>query len=230
MIHVVTGSEDGSALSECPWLAHYRTRAGMLDARRSGKRLLDITVAVVALLLAAPVLLIAVAALKLTSPRAHAFFVQERTGYRGRRFKLYKLRTMVPDAESLKGQLAHLNGRSWPDFKIERDPRITRVGRILRATSVDELPQLFNVLRGDMSLVGPRPTSIGTDGYAPWQYERFEVKPGLTGLWQVSARDSSSFDQRVRLDIAYLTHQSVRLDLAILVRTVPVVLLGRGAM
>lgn len=230
MIHVVSETEDGSALAECPWLAHYQTRAGMLDARTRGKRLIDITVASVLLMLAAPLLLVALAALKLTSPRAHAFFVQERTGYRGHRFKLYKLRTMVPNAESRKDELAHLNGRSWPDFKIERDPRITRVGRILRATSVDELPQLFNVIRGDMSLVGPRPTSIGPDGYAQWQCERFEVKPGLTGLWQVSARDSSSFDQRVRLDIAYLTHQSLRLDLAILARTVPVVLLGRGAM
>ena len=230
MIHVVTGADDGSALAECPWLAHFETRAGMLDARTHGKRLLDITVASLLLLFAAPTLLAALVALKLTSPRARAFFVQERTGYRGRRFKLYKLRTMVPDAEAHKDELAHLNGRSWPDFKIERDPRITRLGRILRATSIDELPQLFNVIRGDMSLVGPRPTSIGPDGYTQWQRERFEVKPGLTGLWQVTARDSSSFDQRVRLDIAYLTHQSLRLDLAILARTVPVVLLGRGAM
>jgi lipopolysaccharide/colanic/teichoic acid biosynthesis glycosyltransferase len=228
-MRVVAGSGDGSAFAECPWLTHYPTRSGRLDARATGKRLFDISVSCVALLLSLPVLLIAVTAIKLTSPRAPVFFMQERTGYLGRRFKLYKLRTMVLDAEARKADLGHLSARHWPDFKINRDPRITRVGRILRSTSVDELPQLLNVLRGDMSLVGPRPTSLGPEDYSQWQSERFEVKPGLTGLWQVSARDSSSFDHRIRLDIAYLTHQSLRLDLAILTRTVPAVLLRRGA-
>jgi lipopolysaccharide/colanic/teichoic acid biosynthesis glycosyltransferase len=227
-MRIVTGSGD-SAFAECPWLTHYRTRSAPLDAPSRGKRLLDISIASVGLLLALPALLVGIAAIKLSSPRHPVLFVQERTGYRGRRFKLYKLRTMVVRAEALKAELGHLNARLWPDFKIERDPRITRVGRILRLTSVDELPQLLNVLRGDMSLVGPRPTSLGPDGYERWQCERFEAKPGLTGLWQVSARGSNSFDHRVRLDIAYLTHQSLRLDLAILARTVPTVLLGRGA-
>ena len=229
MMHIVNGTEADSALAECPWLAHYRTRSGLLDARATGKRAFDIVVSAVGLVLAAPVLLLAMLAIKLTSPRNHVFFVQERTGHRGRRFRLYKLRTMVGDAEDRKTGLGHLNDRNWPDFKIEHDPRVTRIGRILRLTSIDELPQLVNVLRGDMSVVGPRPTSLRPDGYSRWQFERFEVKPGLTGLWQVSARDSSSFDHRVRLDIAYLTHQSFRLDLAILVRTVPTVVLGRGA-
>ena len=228
-MHIVARPGDGSAFAECPWLAHYPKRARMLDARTTGKRLFDIVISALGLLLALPMLLLAVVAIKLTSPRDPVLFVQERTGYRGRRFKLYKLRTMVVDAEQRKAELGHLNARRWPDFKIEGDPRITRVGKILRASSVDELPQLVNVLRGDMSLVGPRPTSLGVGGFERWQCERFEVKPGLTGLWQVSARDSSSFDHRVRLDIAYLTHQSLRLDLAILARTVPAVLLGRGA-
>jgi lipopolysaccharide/colanic/teichoic acid biosynthesis glycosyltransferase len=229
VIHIVTPSGDGSAFAECPWLARYRFRARLLDARATGKRCFDILISAIGLLLCLPVLLLAVAAIKVMSPRHPVLFVQERTGYRGRRFKLYKLRTMVVDAEARKAELGHLNARRWPDFKIERDPRITRVGRILRATSIDELPQLVNVLRGDMSLVGPRPTSRGVDGFTRWPCERFEVNPGQTGLWQVTARDSSSFDHRIRLDIAYLTHQSLRLDLAILARTVPVVLLGRGA-
>ena len=158
-----------------------------------------------------------------------AFFVQERTGFGGRRFRLFKLRTMVPHAEDLKQTLTHLNARSWPDFKVDHDPRVTRIGRILRMTSLDELPQLWNVLRGDMSIVGPRPTSLEPVAYAGWQCERFEMRPGMTGLWQVSARGSSSFVTRIRLDIAYLTHQSLRLDAAILIRTVPAVLFGRGA-
>src|SRR5690349_18634582 len=111
------------------------------------------------------------------------FFVQDRTGYRGKPFRLYKLRTMVPDAEARKAELAHLNDRQWPDFKIAHDPRVTRIGRVLRATSIDELPQLFNVLRGQMSLVGPRPTSLASSEYELWQAERFGVRPGLTGLW-----------------------------------------------
>jgi lipopolysaccharide/colanic/teichoic acid biosynthesis glycosyltransferase len=193
------------------------------------KRVLDVAVAGVALLCAAPLILLAAVAIKLTCPGGRVFYVQHRTGYRGRSFRLYKLRTMVPDADAQKERLAHLNERQWPDFKIVRDPRVTPVGRILRATSIDELPQLFNVLRGDMSLVGPRPTSLPPSGYAPWQCERFGVRPGLTGLWQVTARDASSFDHRLRLDIAYASRRSLRLDLAILARTVPTVLLGRGA-
>jgi lipopolysaccharide/colanic/teichoic acid biosynthesis glycosyltransferase len=229
MMRIVAGSADRSALAEVPWLSHYRTRSRLLDARARGKRIVDVVIASVALVSIAPLLLLAMVTIKLTSPRDRVLFVQERTGFRGRRFRLYKLRTMVSDAEARKADLGHLNERHWPDFKIDDDPRVTRVGRILRSTSVDELPQLWNVLRGDMSLVGPRPTSLGPDSYERWQSERFEVKPGLTGLWQVSARDSRSFDHRVRLDIAYLTHQSLRLDLTILARTVPAVLFGRGA-
>ena len=136
---------------------------------------------------------------------------------------------MVPDAETRKEQLLHLNSRTWPDFKVERDPRVLKVGRLLRSTSIDELPQLFNVLRGDMSLVGPRPTSLAACEFPPWQQERFSIKPGLTGLWQISRRDEPSLDCRVRLDVAYATRRCLALDLMILWKTAPAVVHGRGA-
>ena len=227
---IVDDAAQGCALEDCPWLAHYPMRGSLPGSHELGKRIFDLVAASIALVVAIPLLALAALIIKATSPRGPVCFVQLRTGYQGRQFKLLKLRTMVPDAEAQKAQLAHLNARCWPDFKIEHDPRITRVCRVLRATSIDELPQLFNVLRGDMSLVGPRPTSMSPDRYTLWQYERFDVRPGLTGLWQISARDSSSFDHRLRLDIAYAARQSLRLDLAILVRTVPVVVLGRGAL
>ena len=145
-------------------------------------------------------------------------FVQLRTGRGGRRFKMYKFRTMVVNGEELKKTYAHLNELTWPDFKLSEDPRVTRVGRVLRKTSLDELPQIFNVLRGDMSLVGPRPTSFAPSTYALWQTERLEVLPGITGLWQVSGRSDVDFDQRLRMDIEYIAHRSVWLDLCILLR------------
>jgi lipopolysaccharide/colanic/teichoic acid biosynthesis glycosyltransferase len=156
-------------------------------------------------------------------------FVQDRTGYGGRRFRMFKFRTMVPNAAQLKQQLAHLNELTWPDFKISNDPRITRVGRVLRRTSLDELPQIFNVLKGDMSLVGPRPTSFDASTYALWHTERLEVMPGLTGLWQVSGRSTLDFADRLRLDIEYIERQSVWLDMSILLRTVTAVFAGTGA-
>jgi lipopolysaccharide/colanic/teichoic acid biosynthesis glycosyltransferase len=142
---------------------------------------------------------------------------------------MFKFRTMVENAEHLKSQLQHLNVLTPPDFKIPNDPRITRVGRVLRATSLDELPQLWNVVRGDMSLVGPRPTSFAPDTYELWQTRRLEAKPGLTGLWQVSGRHAVTFDDRLRLDDWYMRHASLRLDVSILARTVPVMLRKEGA-
>ena len=147
-------------------------------------------------------------------------FVQQRTGKGGRRFSMYKFRSMVPNAEELKAKYAHLNELQWPDFKITNDPRITRLGRFLRKTSLDEIPQLFNVLLGDMSLVGPRPTSFGAETYKLWQTERLDVLPGLTGLWQVEGRASLEFDDRLRLDIIYIERRSMMLDIVILFRTV----------
>lgn len=156
-------------------------------------------------------------------------FTQLRTGLGGKRFRMYKFRTMLRNAEQLKDQLAHLNKLSGPDFKIDDDPRITRTGRWLRKTSLDELPQVFNVLRGDMSLVGPRPTSFDASTYDLWHTERLEVRPGITGLWQISGRSDVDFDERLRLDIEYIENQSLWLDLTILYRTVAVVFARRGA-
>jgi lipopolysaccharide/colanic/teichoic acid biosynthesis glycosyltransferase len=136
---------------------------------------------------------------------------------------------MVPNADVLKKELAHLNELQWPDFKITNDPRITRMGRFLRKTSLDELPQLLNVLRGDMSLVGPRPTSFSPETYELWQTERLDVMPGITGLWQIMGRGSMEFDDRVRLDVAYIERRCVWLDIQILLRTVAVVWKQRGA-
>jgi lipopolysaccharide/colanic/teichoic acid biosynthesis glycosyltransferase len=227
---IVDDDAKGCALETCPWLVRFPLRNALPGSRQFAKRAIDVALAGFLLFIALPVLAVAALAIKLTSPGGPVLFRQRRTGYQGRQFTLFKLRTMVPDAEARKAELSHLNARTWPDFKIEHDPRITRVGRVLRATSIDELPQLLNVLRGDMSLVGPRPTSLAHDKYALWQYERFDVRPGLTGLWQIAGRESSSFDHRLRLDIAYATRQSLWLDLTILVRTIPVVVLGRGAL
>ena len=129
----------------------------------------------------------------------------------------------------MKAQLSHLNELQWPDFKITNDPRITRIGRILRKTSLDELPQLLNVLKGEMSLVGPRPTSFSAETYQLWQTERLDVVPGLTGLWQIVGRGSTEFDERLRLDIAYIERRCLMLDIEILIRTITAVFEQRGA-
>jgi lipopolysaccharide/colanic/teichoic acid biosynthesis glycosyltransferase len=157
------------------------------------------------------------------------FFKQKRTGKGGRRFTMYKFRTMVKNAEELKLTYAHLNELTWPDFKITDDPRVTSIGRLLRKTSLDELPQIINVLKGDMSLVGPRPTSFEASTYDLWHTERLEVLPGITGLWQVNGRSDLDFDDRLRLDIAYIENQSLWLDIEILFRTVAAVFSQRGA-
>lgn len=192
------------------------------------KRLLDIILCLVALPGVLLVLVVCAIVIRLDS-RGPVLFVQTRTGRAGRRFRMYKLRTMVEGADRLQSQYAHLNGLSYPDFKIVADPRVTRVGRLLRKSSLDELPQIFNVLRGDMSLVGPRPTSFSADTYSLWHTARLEVPPGLTGLWQISGRNDLDFDERLRLDIAYIRNRSFALDLRILYRTFSVVVSGRGA-
>jgi lipopolysaccharide/colanic/teichoic acid biosynthesis glycosyltransferase len=142
---------------------------------------------------------------------------------------MYKLRTMVKNAEELKSQLFHLNELTWPDFKITNDPRVTRVGKILRRASLDELPQIVNVFLGHMSLVGPRPTSFTSDKYKRWHTARLEVRPGITGLAQISGRCELDFDDRLRMDIAYLKNRCVWLDLQILLRTVTSIVKGKGA-
>jgi lipopolysaccharide/colanic/teichoic acid biosynthesis glycosyltransferase len=192
------------------------------------KRAIDVAVCLAALPIILPILALCCLAIKLDSP-GPIFFFQNRTGRGGRRFKMYKLRTMVKNAEELKEKYKHLNLLSYPDFKIANDPRITRVGRMLRKTSLDELPQIFNVFCGDMALVGPRPTSFKASTYSLWHTARLQLKPGLTGLWQVSGRNELDFDERVRLDIAYQRHQCLWLDLQIMFRTISAVFTARGA-
>ncbi len=192
------------------------------------KRVVDVVVSLLLLPFVGVVLGLCALAIRLDSP-GPVFFYQLRTGRGGRRFRMYKLRTMVKNAEELKARYAHLNVLSYPDFKIIDDPRVTRVGRVLRKTSLDELPQILNVLRGDMSLVGPRPTSFGAQTYRLWHTARLEVQPGLTGLWQVSGRNELDFDDRLRLDISYIRHRSAALDTRILLRTFGAVLSRRGA-
>lgn len=162
------------------------------------------------------------------SPGAPVFFIQKRTGKGGKRFDMYKFRTMIPDAEALKSNYMHLNELQWPDFKITNDPRVTRIGRFLRKTSLDELPQMFNVLKGDMSLVGPRPTSFSADTYRLWHTERLDVQPGVTGLWQIVGRGETEFDDRLRLDIIYIEKRCFSLDLYILYKTILPVLQRKG--
>ncbi len=195
---------------------------------RTGKRVLDIVLCLVAF----PVFLIitgVVAVLIWSDEPGPVFFAQLRTGKGGRRFRMYKFRTMVMNAEALKANYAHLNELTPPDFKITDDPRVLRIGRWLRKTSLDELPQLINVLKGEMSLVGPRPTSFDMSTYALWHTERLEVLPGITGLWQVSGRSAVDFDERLRLDIEYIERQSLAFDIEIMFRTVAAVWRGNGA-
>ena len=193
-----------------------------------GKRAFDLAVCLLLAPVVLPLLVLCAIAIFLESPTAPVHIAQERTGKDGVRFRMFKFRTMVPNAEALKLVYAHLNERAWPDFKISNDPRITRVGRFLRQTSLDELPQLINVVCGQMSLVGPRPTSFEPSTYSFWHTVRLEVKPGITGLWQVEGRNKTDFDERLRLDIEYIRRRSLALDLKILLKTVPAVLRRSG--
>lgn len=192
------------------------------------KRILDIFVCLMVMPVILPVIALCGLLIWLDDP-GPILFKQLRTGKGGRRFKMYKLRTMSTRAEELKLKYAHLNELTWPDFKITNDPRVTRVGRFLRKTSLDELPQIFNVLKGDMSLVGPRPTSFDASTYSLWHTERLEVLPGLTGLWQVSGRSNLDFDKRLQLDIEYIEQRSFWLDIHIIIRTVTSIFSQDGA-
>jgi len=198
--------------------------------RTEAKRIIDLAVAIILLVLAAPLFALVAIAIKLDS-RGPVCFVQERVGFNKRRFRMIKFRTMTIDAEERMKDLEHLNEKSGPIFKIRNDPRITGVGRWLRKTSIDELPQLVNVLLGDMSTVGPRPLSVrdATRMEEAWQKRRFSVKPGLTCLWQVSGRSNLSFEQWMQLDLEYIDHWSLGLDASILLRTIPAIVLARGA-
>ncbi|HEY7450493.1 MAG TPA: sugar transferase [Vicinamibacterales bacterium] len=192
------------------------------------KRLLDVILCMAALPFVLLVLGVCAVLVWLDDP-GPIFFTQLRTGQGGRRFKMLKFRTMVVNAEELKQVYAHLNEHTWPDFKITNDPRVTRMGQFLRKTSLDELPQLFNVLKGEMSLVGPRPTSFSASTYDLWHTARLEAVPGITGLWQIKGRSDVDFDDRLRLDIEYIEHRSIGLDIRILVGTVVAIFTRRGA-
>ena len=203
--------------------AMFASRAMRRASMPRWKRALDVGLCVVALPILVPLAVLVALAIRIDSP-GPVMFPQWRTGRDGRRFKMLKFRTMVRDAEERKAELAHLNILPPPDFKIPDDPRITKVGRFLRRTSLDELPQVINVLRGEMSLVGPRPTSFSASTYSLWHTERLEATPGITGLWQVTARGTSSFDERLRLDLEYVERMSLLTDLRILWRTVSAVM------
>jgi lipopolysaccharide/colanic/teichoic acid biosynthesis glycosyltransferase len=193
------------------------------------KRGVDAAGAGFGLLVTSPILLAAALAVKLSSP-GPVIFAQRRAGIGGRWFNIYKFRSMYVDAEARKAELQHLNEQDGPAFKIKNDPRVTRVGRFLRSTSIDELPQLFNVLRGDMSFVGPRPPTLDEVAkYSTWYRRRLEVTPGITCIWQVSARSQVSFEEWMRMDIRYIRQFGLWQDIKLLMGTLPSVLLRRGA-
>ncbi len=214
-----------------PWVLRPAWRPAIRGWSRYevAKRIVDVVAASVLLVLLAPVMAVAAVLIKLTS-RGPVLFMQTRAGLRGAPFTMYKFRTMRVGAEQARASLGHLNEKDGPVFKITNDPRLTVVGRWLRQSSIDELPQLFNVLRGEMSLVGPRPLWMPeaqrTEGSARL---RTDVKPGLTCLWQISGRSELSYQEWVELDLFYVHHRSMWLDLMIMAQTIPAVVSARGA-
>ena len=183
------------------------------------KRAIDIVGSIIGLALLSPILLIVAIAIKLES-KGPIIFSQKRIGLKGKEFKMYKLRSMVEDAEKLKKDLMKSNEMSGPMFKMKDDPRVTRVGKFIRKTSIDELPQLVNVLKGDMSLVGPRPSlPKEVKKFKPWMKKRLEVKPGLTCFWQVSGRNNIDFEDWMKLDIKYVEERSFLVDIKLIFKT-----------
>ncbi len=204
--------------------------APFFNWRTEVKRIIDLIGAVLLLIFLLPLLLIVAILIKLDS-EGPVFFVQERVGYNKRRFGMIKFRTMVEDAEDRLKDIEHLNEKEGPIFKIRNDPRITRLGRFLRKSSIDELPQLINIVLGEMSLVGPRPlSSRDADKLEEaWHKRRFSVKPGMTCLWQISGRSELSFEKWMQLDLEYIDRWSLLLDWWILIKTIPAVIISRGA-
>jgi lipopolysaccharide/colanic/teichoic acid biosynthesis glycosyltransferase len=189
---------------------------------------LDVLLAALALIVLAPLLALIAFGVWLEDPGAPVLFRQWRCGRGGRPFQLLKFRTMVRDAEALKDSLRERSVVAWPDFRLPNDPRVTRFGRFLRRSSLDELPQLANVLRGEMSLVGPRPTSFDSSTYELWQTGRLDFRPGITGPWQVQGRNRMDFTERCRLEISFFRRRSLARELWLLVRTIPCVLRRTG--
>jgi exopolysaccharide biosynthesis polyprenyl glycosylphosphotransferase len=217
---------DGSAATRVFYVA-----VAPNDYRLLIKRAMDVLGAAALLVLLSPLILAVALVVKLTSP-GPVFFTQERYGYMKRRFRMLKFRTMVDGAEQMQADLEHRNEASGPVFKIRDDPRVTGIGRFLRRSSLDELPQLWHVLTGEMSLVGPRPMAVRDVGLfpEPWLMRRFSVPPGVTCLWQISGRSGVGFDRWIALDLEYIDRWTLWLDLRILAGTVPAVLRGAGAM
>lgn len=189
------------------------------------KRLMDVVFSTIGLIVLSPIMLIVAVAIKLEDIKGPILFSQERVGYLGKTFKMYKFRSMYVDAEQRLQELQHLNEQTGPVFKIKDDPRITKVGKFIRKTSLDELPQLVNVLRGDMSIVGPRPAlPREVKQYNAHQKQRLLVKPGITCIWQVSGRNNIGFDEWVELDLEYIKNQSLGLDIKLILQTIPALL------
>jgi exopolysaccharide biosynthesis polyprenyl glycosylphosphotransferase len=211
-----------------PLITHYT--GAMSGWQVAVKRVIDVVVAIILLLVLSPLFLLTALLIKLDSP-GPVFFIQERVGLGKRKFRFYKFRTMIDGADKLQGELEVLNEISGPVFKMKKDPRITNIGRVLRKTSIDELPQLINVLKGDMSLVGPRPLPIRDyNGFSKDVHRRrFSVRPGITCLWQIYGRSSIAFENWMELDMHYIDSWSLWLDCKILLRTIPTVLHGSGA-
>lgn len=214
-------------LGQIPLLEYYSR--GLHGADLFLKRSFDIIVSFLTLLFLSPVLLLIAVAIKIDSP-GPAVYTSRRNGKKGKLFNFYKFRTMIPDAEGMLESLRHLNETDGPIFKIRNDPRLTRLGKFLRRYSLDELPQFWNVLKGDMSLVGPRPpTPNEVEQYADWQLKRLEIRPGLTCLWQIKGRSNLSFREWMKFDLFYIENWSFGLDIKIILRTILVVFKGQGA-
>jgi len=215
--------------ASAPAILPFETPADEGIYLRAGKRIVDVLGASFALVVLTPLILVLAIIIRITT-HGPVFYRSKRIGRGGREFTFYKLRSMVKDAHSRRDHLTHLNEADGPVFKIARDPRITPIGRFMRSTSLDEVPQFWNVLRGDMSLVGPRPPiPEEVAQYEPWQLRRLDVRPGLTCLWQISGRSRIGFQEWMRLDLEYIRHRSLKLDLKILLRTIPAVLSREGA-
>ena len=215
------------------WIKKFDTRQRILTGKAylRAKRIFDLFVVLLTAFVWVPLFLVIAILIKITSPGGPVIFTQFRTGKNGERFRMFKFRTMIPDAEKLVSKFAKVNpnGELAGPLKMVNDPRITRIGKLLRKTSLDEMPQLLNVLKGEMSLVGPRPTSWSPESYELWHTERLDVLPGITGLWQICGRGSEDFDDWLRWDIRYIERRSLWLDIVILFRTLFAVVRQRGA-
>lgn len=219
--------------NDLAWLDKFHQEKPFLHGRSYllAKRLMDLSIVIATMPVWLPTFVLIYVVIWASNPGAPVIFTQKRTGKNGSRFLIYKFRTMVPDAEKLKSKLVNVNsqGELAGPMKLANDPRITRIGRILRKTSLDELPQLINIIRGEMSLVGPRPTSWSLESYKLWHTERLDVLPGLTGLWQLYDRGGLDFDDWLRWDILYLDSRCLKLDVIILIKTFTTVIGQRGA-